>query len=308
MVRIPGLLILLCFAAAVRVAPGQPPTPSAVDALHNVLERGGAYVRDFQIRLAGIVAEERYVQQVKYLTPPTAIAALRANAPPDARRVLRSDLLLVKPEGATRWVQFRDVFEVDGKPVHDRSERLVKLFLEPTASSAQQVTQIVNESSRFNIGSVQRTINVPVLALIILDPANQRRFSFERGTSHKPQLGSEPKAAAGADVWVIEYDEVSAGTLIRTNNDRDLPIHGRLWIEPSSGRVFATELSANDTSLKGTIDVTYRIEPTLNLLVPSEMHERYELRKDGSRVEGTATYTQFRQFQVKVDEKLAPIK
>jgi hypothetical protein len=305
MVRIPGLLILLCCAAAARVAPAQPP---AADSLHDVLERAGAYVRDFQIRLAGIVAEERYVQQVKYLTPPTAIGALRASAPPDARRVLRSDLLLVKPEGATRWVQFRDVFEVDGKPLRDRSERLVKLFLEPTASSAQQVTQIVNESARFNIGSVQRTINVPVLALIILDPANQPRFSFERSTRGKPQLGSEPKPAAGADLWVIEYEELRARTLVRTNNDRDLPIHGRLWIEPSSGRVFATELAANDTSLTGTIDATYRIEPTLNLLVPAEMHERYELRKDGSRVEGTATYTQFRQFQVKVDEKLAPIK
>src|SRR6185295_7565474 len=276
--------------------------------VHDVLERAGAYVRDLQIRLAGIVAEERYVQQVKYLVPATAIGAVRANAPPDARRVLRSDLLLVKPEGATRWVQFRDVFEVDGKPLRDRSERLVKLFLEPTASSAQQVTQIVNESARFNIGSVQRTINVPVLALLILDPANQRRFSFERSNRGRPQLGSEPKAASGADLWVLEYDEVSAGTLVRTNNDRDLPIHGRIWIEPSSGRVFATELSAQDTSLKGTIDVSYRIEPALALLVPSEMRERYELRKDGSRVEGTATYTKFRQFQVKVDEKIAPIK
>ena len=37
------------------------------------------------------------------------------------------------------------------------------------------------------------------------------------------------------------------------------------------------------------------------------MRERYEIRRDGSRVDGTATYRRFRQFQVKVDEKLAPI-
>ena len=66
----------------------------------------------------------------------------RAGGVQDARRVLTSDLLLVKPVGTDRWVQFRDVFEVDGKPVHDRSERLVKLFLEPTGSSARQVEQI----------------------------------------------------------------------------------------------------------------------------------------------------------------------
>jgi hypothetical protein len=32
------------------------------------------------------------------------------------------------------------------------------------------------------------------------------------------------------------------------------------------------------------------------------------LRRDGTKVEGTATYGKFRQFQVKVDEKIAPIK
>ena len=37
------------------------------------------------------------------------------------------------------------------------------------------------------------------------------------------------------------------------------------------------------------------------------MRERYEIRRDGSRVDGEATYSRFRQFQVKVDEKLAPI-
>ena len=32
-------------------------------------------------------------------------------------RELTSDLLLVKPAGADPWLQFRDVFEVDGKPI-----------------------------------------------------------------------------------------------------------------------------------------------------------------------------------------------
>src|SRR4029077_18138242 len=130
--------------------------------------------------------------------------------------VLTSDLLLVKPVGADRWVQFRDVFQVDGKPVHDRSERLVKLFLEPTGSSARQVEQIAEESSRYNIGGVQRTINVPVLALLILDTAHSLRFHFERSTDRTAALGGDPKSPADADVWVIEYDEVRRGTIIRT--------------------------------------------------------------------------------------------
>jgi hypothetical protein len=56
-------------------------------------------------------------------------------------------------------------------------------------------------------------------------------------------------------------------------------------------------------------------EPTLDavlaraggLLVPVRMREHYDIRSDGSRVEGDASYSRFRQFQVKVDEKLAPV-
>jgi hypothetical protein len=89
---------------------------------------------------------------------------------------------------------------------------------------------------------------------------------------------------------------------------RDLPSRGRFWIEPGTGRVLASELVADDPFVRGTIDVKYQPEAAVNLFVPIEMRERYEPRKDSSKVEGTATYGRFRQFQVKVDEKIAPIK
>jgi hypothetical protein len=95
--------------------------------------------------------------------------------------------------------------------------------------------------------------------------------------------------------------------MIRTTNGRDLAARGRFWIEPSTGRVFSSELVAEDVAIKGTIDVDYEAEPVIGLLVPALMRERYEIRRDGSRVDGEASYSHFRQFQVKVDEKLAPV-
>jgi hypothetical protein len=301
------LMFLLCFAAAappVDIVRAQPANMT----LEDVMKRAGAYVVDFQRDLSGIVAEERYVQEVRNVLPSYAIGGMPRSASRDARRVLVSDLLLVRPAGATRWVQFRDVFEVDGKAVRDRSERLFRLFLEPTTSSAQQVENIVKESSRYNIGNLQRTINVPVLALLVLDPVHQRRFTFERTQDRKPKLGSEPKSAGDAQIWVVEYYEQSAGTMIRGSNNHDIPSHGRFWIDAASGRVIGSELAADDTTVKGTVNVTYRLEPSIKLFVPAEMRERYEVRRDNSRVDGTATYSKFRQFQVKVDEKIAPLK
>lgn len=269
-------------------ASAQDPTLGAV------LARAGAYVVEFQRQLSGIVAEERYVQDVRIVATVGSPPRLSRGV---THRELKSDLLLVKPVGADRWIQFRDVFEIDGKPVRDRNERLMKLFIEPSASMKKQVERIVDESTRYNIGNMERTVNVPVLALVILDPENQSRFKFK-----------DPDSDARRDsVWVIQFQEVERETMIRTSNGRDLPAHGRFWIEPGTGRVLRSELIAEDVLIRGVVDVKYQPEPDIGLLVPVEMRERYEIRKDGARVEGTATYGRFRQFQVKVDEKMAPV-
>jgi hypothetical protein len=267
-----------------------------------VLGRAGAYVVEFQRSLSGVVAEEQYVQSVRY---PLGTSS-RVNQLLPTHRDLKSDLLLVKPAGVDRWLQFRDVFQVDGKEVRDRNERLMELFVKPSSSSAAQAERIIAESARYNIGNLLRTVNSPVLALVILDPRNQSRFTFKRTTHDEPLLG-RGTLKLPESVWIVEFQEVEKETLIRTTNGRDLPTRGRFWIEPSTGQVLASEMIAEDPLIKGTIDVEYQIEPAVGLLVPITMRERYEIRRDGSRVDGTATYGRFRQFQVKVDEKLAPI-
>jgi hypothetical protein len=92
--------------------------------------------------------------------------------------------------------------------------------------------------------------------------------------------------------------------LIRTGKDatKDLPAHGRFWIDPQTGRVLMAELRAADREVAGTIDVSYQSEPLLGLRVPVEMREDYVER--GSHITGVARYSKFRQFQVNVDEKL----
>ena len=49
--------------------------------------------------------------------------------------------------------------------------------------------------------------------------------------------------------------------------------------------------------------MTYRVEAGLDLLVPAEMRELYELRRTQSRIDGRAEYSRFRQFTVTTSEK-----
>lgn len=295
-------LIAVTFAMLVLAAPAS----RALDqepALQEVLARAGRSVTELQRQLSGVVAEESYVQDISDMP---AFGARSSARPAVTHRVLKSDLLLVKPEGTDRWIQFRDVFDVDGTPVRDRSDRLMKLFVNPTASTAAQVDQIVRESVRYNIGNVLRNFNVPLFALLILEPKRQPHFKFTPAEPGPAALARDLGVPPGA--LVVRYQESDHQTMIRTTNDRDLPMHGRFWIDPATGHVLMSELIAEDFAISGTIVVKYEAGVLPGVLVPTVMRERYVERRNNMRVNGAATYGRFRQFQVKVDEKIAPIK
>jgi hypothetical protein len=260
----------------------------APDQLDAVLDKAGDYVTTYERTFVGLVAEETYRQDARGRSS-TDSRGFAVEAPTQ-RRDLRSDLLLVRAPAGDRWIEFRDVFEVDGKPVRDRAERLARLFLQPSASAQRQVEDIAAASARYNIGGVNRNINLPVLALTVLEPQNRAWYTFK---------GSR-KSGGGFE---LEYQEERGGTLIRTTGDQAMPSRGRFTIDPATGRVLASEMIAENGSLRAQIDVTYTPEPAMGMLVPHEMREKYAL-KDGSTIEGKATYANFRRYRVTVDEKI----
>jgi hypothetical protein len=220
-------------------------------------------------------------------------------------RELVSDLLIVKLETAGLLVQFRDVFDVDGAQVRDRDERLMKLFLQPTASVSEQLDRILSESARYNIGNIERNVNTPLLAVFFLDPRNQPRFRFFRTRDRRPALATSVDVArVPSDAWIVRFEERQKQTVFHnTQTNADLPTHGRFWIDPATGRIFLTELVAEDRTVRATIDVTFRAEPLDGMLLPGSMRERYEGRRSKTLIQGSATYDKFRQFTVNVDEK-----
>jgi hypothetical protein len=271
--------------------------------LQIVLARAGTYITEYRRQMSTIVAEEHYIQQARY----QGGRRVPTDVQPEHRE-LRSDLLLVRPAGSRDWLQLRDVFEVDGHPVRDREERLTSLLREPSRFADGQIASIINESARYNIGSIQRTVNVPLLPLMFLEPGNQDRFKFKLAADRRPAMTRDEPTQPGSfrvstEVWVLEYRETEPGTFIRTPGRKDLPSHGRFWIEPTTGRVLMSELINDDRAVRATIDVSYQSEPLVGFLVPVEMREQYEGRRDGMRIEGTATYGRFRRLQARLDDQ-----
>jgi hypothetical protein len=246
-----------------------------------IVERAGRYVEEYERAFAAIVSEERQVQRV-----------VRADGRVRRTRVLRSDFLLVKT--GPEWAHvFRDVIEVDGKPVRNREDRLRKLFLETPGSALEQARAIMKESARYNIG-VGRSGNSPLLPLLFLHPRESARSRF---------------TLAGDS---LTFEELRTPTVVSTMRRRriryDLPARGSFVIEPSTGRVLSGEFTALGPveSYSVTLSVHYTEDQQLKLMVPTEASERYwfagKPKEDHLEVE--STYSNFRRFQVTVDEQI----
>lgn len=172
--------------------------PSSVSSL---LAVAGAYMADYERQCSAIVALEKYEQVVHQPTPSEALDRdMFLVTDPKVSRRLRSDVLVLNL-GDVGWIGFRDVFEVDGLAVRDHDERLRKLFLSPSPDLLDRAKQIVQESARFNVGGVIRTINLPTLALTFLRKSRHQMSEFAvRGT----------ETVAGVRVHVLEFVERAA--------------------------------------------------------------------------------------------------
>lgn len=282
------------------------PLPTA---LPPVLARAATYVERFADRVSGFVTAESYVQDV--FLPINRFGARPGGQRPyngPVHRELKADLLLVRPVGSDGWMQFRDVTDVDGKKLKDRNDRLATLFLEPSNSTATQSRKIMTESARYNIGDIERNINLPVLALAVLDRRMQQgfEFSYPKG-NNTPTLPKRPAFVPPDDALVVSFTETQPRTMVASPQGKNLPSSGHFWLDRRTSQVYMTEIGIDDLWLRAQIFVAYGTVDGINLPVPIEMFERYENKLNGTRVEGAATYSNFREFTVAVDEAIAPI-
>ena len=272
-------------------------TPAAQQAftVEQLLDRASTYVEDFVAKLSRVVAEEQYAQEYLISGQPEGSRGSFVGAPKVVeRRTLKSDLLLVKPAGLDQWFIFRDVYEVDARPVRDRENRLSRLFLESrdTVTAIERAYELARASAQFNIREMG-TVDNPMLALGFLQRVYRPRFRFTlRGRD----------AALGPDVWIVEYRETTRPTLMRGSGDKDIFARGRYWIEAASGRIARTEVVFTALGTESTITTSFEMDERLGVTVPVAM--RFKRGGAKNEVRGVATYGRFRRFEVGTEESL----
>jgi hypothetical protein len=253
-----------------------------------ILDRAQKYAAVYERALGTIIAEEDYVQDAEWEPRRVAPRAARAH------RQMYSDFLLTRV--GTTWIGVRNVKQVDGHDVEAAPPTdFAKVLSNSPSDIALQLKAILLDNARYNIGDLARTINVPTFPLAILQPGDFHRFSFEKGLE---------VTVDGVTTREVRFTETSHPTLVRGLNGENEESHGRLWIEPDSGRIRRTETiiegkaKNKEESFVATITVTYSANPKLAMLVPSTLHEQYKTMYHS--IDCLAKYSNFRRFEVDV--------
>jgi hypothetical protein len=293
--------------------------------LEQVMERVGAYVAGYGEKASVVVSTEKYTQSVMW-----------ADSAPMRPLQLEAEFAIVRVTGGG-WTGYRDVVSLDGKPVHDRRNRLMELLTD-TNGDVSELTRIANESARFNIGPVSRNFNVPTATLFFFRPQNHARFAFERKGARKID---------DVATWEVTFNETQRPTMVMTRAGVDVPIEGSLWVNPLDGTVIRTRLKlrnfADDTAVapdmaappqappedpraprgaraaprpstisigriesSADIDVTYRKPDGMTLWLPFTMVELYEgpIRIKAKSMPGRSTtnakYSDFKTFDTSI--------
>jgi hypothetical protein len=259
-----------------------------------VLSSAMRYAMNYEQRFALLAADELYVQELQ--RPPNPGSNLSRSNPGGGMQgggainqlIIRSDFLLVQLGGdGEGWMPFRDAYEVKGRKLRDRNDRLLKLFTSNDKERFEKAARYSDDTHKHNLGNVARTINIPTLAMMFLHPRVNERFEFTDGG--EDNIG-------GRIVRKAIYKEVARPTLIKTTRGRDLALTGFLWIDPLSGTVIKSELNAADPIVRCQVVVNFRRDEGLDLWVPEKMEEYYKAYSGLDDILATATYTNVRRI------------
>ena len=243
--------------------------------LETVLDRFRDYLTVYFQTYSATIAIERYTQR----------SALKTVT-------LDSEFAMVRVPGRETWVGFRDVQRSNGNEVAARSGRLQELFANPTPQTIDLASKIAQESARFNIGDVRRTVNNPAVVLEVLAPRHHERFRFSK---------SDEESVERIHAWVVDIVEHARPTIIRSSIGDDEPIEGKLWIDPANGTLLRASIRIQISHFPTEslhLDVTFREEPRLKMWVPARMRETHQYGVGNPQQTGDAIYSDYRQFGV----------
>ena len=277
--RYGNMAFLACAIAAPIVIHAQAPVPAPDTSARAVIEKAVSYIKTYKEALQFVLADETATQHV--------FNHLGKQA---AHRETSGEYFLTYLATEGGWVGVRDIAVVDGVPVENR-DNLRELLTK--ASFARIGRQLADRNARYNIGSVSRNVNDPMLALLVLDDRHRERFKFERRRVEPTPTGP---------LVTVTFTERDDPTLVRGADGSRIYSKGELLIDAVTGRLVRTVITLKDKATTGTLTTVFTGNEKLGLWLPSSLDERYDHEMDHRKevVVVKSIYTNYRRFNVNV--------
>ena len=129
-----------------------------------VLSSAMRYTMNYEQRFALLAADEHYVQELQ--RPPNPGDEPVAHQPRrrharrrrrSAMQTIKSDFLLVQLGGdGEGWMPFRDAYEVKGRKLRDRDDRLLKLFTTNDKERFEKAARVQRATAPSTISATSR--------------------------------------------------------------------------------------------------------------------------------------------------------
>ncbi|MDQ3069382.1 MAG: hypothetical protein M3R55_06600 [Acidobacteriota bacterium] len=247
----------------------------------SLVERVRAYIERFETEASAIVAEEHYTQ--------TVTSTLFRPHSETRSRVLRSDYVLVKPSDEGPWLGYRDVFEVDGKEVRERSARLMQILETTAPDSLARAERMALEGARFNLGP-ERTVNTPTMPMELLASRHKARI----------RLRATGRTDHGPSRAVLTFEERGRPTIVRTPEGVNVVASGEIVVRVADNAIMRARLvfrfdrrTARNAEL--TMQVSYADVPDIPVPMPLSLSEQFPIGTGSGS--GDARYSHYRRFQ-----------
>src|SRR5262249_51800770 len=139
-------MLSLFFAALAFIVPVQEKAPDLVA----VLERATDYVKNYEEALGNLIATEEYVQNARWRN----VGARFSTVAQKQQRRTSSDFLILQV--GREWEGLRKVNRLDGVKLKDKAPSFEDAFDDSPKTNSKRLKDMVEESTRYNIGDVLR--------------------------------------------------------------------------------------------------------------------------------------------------------
>jgi hypothetical protein len=167
-------LTLSCFFAVLSGIQEGRTNPTLVKrdpALQALLDKAGAYAKEYRQRCRDLVAEEKMIQR----------EFDKKGKVKDQRRFISDYFFVTLPSDPSSMIEVRDIKTIDGRTVRRKERGLLELFEKKSSSAAEEAERLVKESTRHNLGR-KRYTNMVNFGLFFLLP----EYQDQSGTASTP--------------------------------------------------------------------------------------------------------------------------